>query len=896
MKALVTGSAGFIGSFVARRLLDRGDEVVGVDNLTDYYDVRLKHGRLAVAGVDAADLRPGTPSQSSSLPGYRFVLQDLADRERVERLFAEERFDRVCHLAAQAGVRYSIQKPEVYVESNLVGFANVLEGCRRTGVAGLTYASSSSVYGLNESMPFSARDNVDHPISFYAATKKCNELMAHSYSHLFNLPTTGLRFFTVYGPWGRPDMACFLFADRILGGKPIDVFNNGDMSRDFTYVDDIVEGVVRVIDTPAAPDPAWSAADPDPSRSCAPYRIYNIGRGSPGEAPGLHRHPRGVPREEGAEEPPPDAARRRSRHLGRHSGPGARPRIQAQGRRARGPQAFCRLVPRSPADERRSRLTPRAARRLDKERPVAEHPSMSRPSLLKRAAGVEGGEDRRILLALLLFTLLFRVLSLMMIHTGVDERDYWFSARRIVAGLPYDDIQHRTIRFAVILPVAAAQALLGTHPDVYYVVPLVLALAQVALIYRLGLRLYGRAAGFAAALMLVLFPYMIRGGSQVRPDTFALAYLLASLSFFLPYLRGDEHRLRNLLLAAVMLFAAYQAKITSLYFVPACLAAILWLRRSPRDAVVFCLPLLGLYAVEHACLYLLFGEPLGQLGIIMKNHLRGDYIEAMSFWGLFGRYSPQKLPWYWMAVMAAAAAASVWVFRARRGDSCSKALVLLAASFLFFETFAVAGLRPLRPVEPFLHRYLLPLLAPLLLLDAALLAAAWRKAAGEAGLGRLTARAATALLALILLSASLLFALPGLPAGLAMYANNPLRPRDHVLARVERYRAIVGEAYERGVPVVAEDRTAGRNALETCREFFLSDDALRHEGLPALRQASLGGAAVLVLLRPGAVVADALASADAPVVAARRNPLRVVQTRASAAPDLIRNRAGGEEQ
>ncbi len=281
MKVLVTGAAGFVGSFVARRLLERGDEVIGLDNLNEYYDVRLKHGRLAGAGIDAASLDDGVLAASTRHGGYRFGRMDLADRDGIARLLDRERFDAVCHLAAQAGVRYSLENPMAYVDSNLVGFAHILEGCRRSGVRGLTYASSSSVYGLNETLPFSPRDSVDHPVSLYAATKKCNELMAHTYSHLFKLPTTGLRFFTVYGPWGRPDMAYYLFADRIVGGKPIDVFNNGAMSRDFTYIDDIVEGVVRVIDRPAAADPSWSAAHPDPSRSRAPYRVYNIGRGSP---------------------------------------------------------------------------------------------------------------------------------------------------------------------------------------------------------------------------------------------------------------------------------------------------------------------------------------------------------------------------------------------------------------------------------------------------------------------------------------------------------------------------------------------------------------------------------------------------------------------------------------
>ena len=281
MKVLVTGAAGFVGSFVARRLLERGDEVVGLDNLNAYYDVRLKHGRLAEAGVDAAAAAYDRPAASARYPGYRFVLLDLADQGQMGKLFERERFDAVCHLAAQAGVRYSLENPGAYLQSNLVGFGHVLEGCRRSGVRGLTYASSSSVYGLNETLPFSTSHNVDHPISLYAATKKANELMAHTYSHLFALPTTGLRFFTVYGPWGRPDMAYFSFAESIVAGKPIDVFNNGDMSRDFTYIDDIVEGVVRVIDRPALPEPGWSGSHPDPSRSRAPYRVYNIGRGSP---------------------------------------------------------------------------------------------------------------------------------------------------------------------------------------------------------------------------------------------------------------------------------------------------------------------------------------------------------------------------------------------------------------------------------------------------------------------------------------------------------------------------------------------------------------------------------------------------------------------------------------
>ncbi len=266
MKVLVTGAAGFIGSTTSLRLLARGDQVVGLDNLNDYYSVQLKQDRLARL-------------QTSS--GFRFVKLDVADREGMARLFSEEKFDRVIHLAAQAGVRYSLQNPHAYVDSNVVGFVNVLEGCRHGGVQHLVYASSSSVYGGNTKMPFSEHDSVDHPVSLYAATKKANELMAHTYSHLFGLPTTGLRFFTVYGPWGRPDMALFLFTKAILEGRPIDVFNHGQMQRDFTYVDDIVEGVVRVLDRVADSRPGLPGAAPDPATSNAPYRVFNIGNHNP---------------------------------------------------------------------------------------------------------------------------------------------------------------------------------------------------------------------------------------------------------------------------------------------------------------------------------------------------------------------------------------------------------------------------------------------------------------------------------------------------------------------------------------------------------------------------------------------------------------------------------------
>ena len=267
-KILVTGAAGFIGSHLSIRLLDRGDEVVGLDNLNDYYEVSLKEARLA---------------RFSDHKNFRFVKMELSDREGIAALFTEEKFDKVVNLAAQAGVRYSLENPHAYIESNIVGFTNILEGCRHHKVKHLAYASSSSVYGANETMPFSVHDNVDHPLSLYAASKKANELMAHTYSHLYNLPTTGLRFFTVYGPWGRPDMALFLFTKAILEGRPIDVFNHGKMRRDFTYVDDIVEGVIRVLDHTAELNQDWNGMHPDPASSKAPWRVYNIGNSSPVE-------------------------------------------------------------------------------------------------------------------------------------------------------------------------------------------------------------------------------------------------------------------------------------------------------------------------------------------------------------------------------------------------------------------------------------------------------------------------------------------------------------------------------------------------------------------------------------------------------------------------------------
>ena len=266
MHILITGAAGFIGAALALRLAERGDRITGLDNLNSYYDVRLKEARLA---------------RLTSKSGFDFVRGDITDGAAMSALFARHKFDAVVHLAAQAGVRYSLENPKAYIDSNLAGFGHILEGCRHGGVKHLVFASSSSVYGANKRLPFSEHDNVDHPVSLYAATKKANELMAHSYAHLFGLPCTGLRFFTVYGPWGRPDMALFKFTRGILAGEPLPVFNRGKMIRDFTYVDDIVEGVIRVVDRPAAPDPKWNAEKPDSARSSAPWRIYNIGNHQP---------------------------------------------------------------------------------------------------------------------------------------------------------------------------------------------------------------------------------------------------------------------------------------------------------------------------------------------------------------------------------------------------------------------------------------------------------------------------------------------------------------------------------------------------------------------------------------------------------------------------------------
>ena len=281
MKILVTGTAGFIGFHLAKKLLERGDEVIGLDNINDYYDVNLKYARLDELGIGKEDIEENALVDSVKYPKHRFIKADLENQEVIKALFKSENFDAVCNLAAQAGVRYSLQNPHAYINSNIVGFMNILEACRNFEVKNLSYASSSSVYGLNTSQPFNTSDHTDHPVSLYAATKKSNEMMAHTYSHLYGISTTGLRFFTVYGPWGRPDMAPMLFTDAILSNKAIKVFNQGEMSRDFTYIDDIVKGIVKVIDKPAQASSAFDLQSPNPSISSAPYKIYNIGNNAP---------------------------------------------------------------------------------------------------------------------------------------------------------------------------------------------------------------------------------------------------------------------------------------------------------------------------------------------------------------------------------------------------------------------------------------------------------------------------------------------------------------------------------------------------------------------------------------------------------------------------------------
>lgn len=283
MKYLITGTAGFIGFHLANLLLERGDTVVGIDNINDYYDVNLKFARLKESGISKEEIEVHQAVRSNKFERYTFIKMDLADKEALMSLFEKEKFDIVINLAAQAGVRYSLINPAAYIQTNVTGFVNILEACRAYPVKHLVYASSSCVYGANTQMPFSTSDNVDHPLSLYAASKKSNELMAHTYSHLFNIPTTGLRFFTVYGPWGRPDMALFLFIEAISKGEAIEVFNHGKMKRDFTYVGDIVEGIKRVADRPASGDSQWNGDKPDPGSSYAPYKVYNIGNSSPVE-------------------------------------------------------------------------------------------------------------------------------------------------------------------------------------------------------------------------------------------------------------------------------------------------------------------------------------------------------------------------------------------------------------------------------------------------------------------------------------------------------------------------------------------------------------------------------------------------------------------------------------
>jgi len=510
-------------------------------------------------------------------------------------------------------------------------------------------------------------------------------------------------------------------------------------------------------------------------------------------------------------------------------------------------------------------------------------------------------DDRKILLCLVLFGLAVRILSLMMIHTGADERDYWFSAKRLVLGFPYTPIQHRTVRFGIILPVALAQKLLGTHPNVYYVLPLLLSALQVAFMFILGLKLSGRAVGFLAAVFMAMFPYMIRAGSQVRPEIFSVTYILIGLFFFLSYLEQEGPAIISLCLSALFLFLAYMSKITSLYFYPGFIAAILLFKKRKGHAVLFSLLLAALYLGETWVLYRLSGNPLGNLGIIRASHLESGYIAPMDFWGLFQRYSPRYLPFYWLAVLllfpVAAVFCRLWL-RDRRIDTLS----LYCLSFLAGITFAVSSLKPVMPVEAFIHRYFLAMLGPLLLVESIFIVAAAKKARAAlpmlhkhnaAGKGF---RYGAALLAGAL-TIGAVFSLGVLPKSLSLYFNNPLRPEQHPLFLNVRYRSLVNQAYDRVIPFLSTNDTAGYNALATCVSYFLDEKHFSRGELPQIREVSLGAQNYFLLLNPdlGAQAPRWTADAQRQVVAATRNPFHLSPTPLGNLLQILREGQKGKE-
>ncbi|MFW5728943.1 MAG: glycosyltransferase family 39 protein [Spirochaetota bacterium] len=487
----------------------------------------------------------------------------------------------------------------------------------------------------------------------------------------------------------------------------------------------------------------------------------------------------------------------------------------------------------------------------------------------------------RILAVLLLAALVLRLLTLMMIHTGVDERDYWSAGAALVTESTYPELQHRTVRWSLILPVAATQLLLGTHPNVYYVAPLLVGLAQVAIVFLLGVRTIGTAGGFLAALGVMFFPYMIRGASQIRPGTFSLLYILIALALFVRYLELPAGRkaCQVLALSALVVFLAYMSKITNVYFVPGFLLAIILLRRSPRDAVVFAGVLLGLFLLETGAYAVALSEPLGRLGIIMGNHLGSGYIEPMSFWGIFRRYSPQNLPPYWMAPMLLYPVAAIYLHRRRRSAALDT-MSLLVASFLFGMTFAVTGLNPVVPVEAFLQRYFLAILGMLVLIDAAFVVDLWdRYVAPRLPLPGIVWPFYVVPLAGVLVL-GVVFASGVLPDSLSGFYNDPLAPRRHPLWLNVEYRKTIDAAFRSGTPLVARPGVAGDNALRTATFYYLSRDLYVPGPPPKPRTGTSEEAEYRYLFAEPQ-------QAAAPVYFLERNPFRVRSMRFDAALEAM---------
>jgi hypothetical protein len=483
-------------------------------------------------------------------------------------------------------------------------------------------------------------------------------------------------------------------------------------------------------------------------------------------------------------------------------------------------------------------------------------------------------EDRLIIIALILFALFFRIVTLMMIHTGVDERDYWYSAKAIAVGLPYPELTHRTVRFAVILPTAVAQVLLGSHPDVYYVIPVLNCMIQAALAYAIGLRLKGRLTGFLAAMGLVFFPYMIREASQVRPEIFSITYVLAAIWCFLSYLEKTEKRGRFLIGAALWMFVAYEANITNLFFVPGFIVVIIAMKRPARDLFSFCGILFGLFVLETGAYALLTDYKFGQLQVIAKNHLDGNpALKAMRFQDLFLRYARPYLQIYWQVPFVAFAAAAFYFLR-RKGDVAIKALAAIALSFFLFVTFAIKSIHPITPAEPFINRYFSAVLGPLFLVLAAAVQdlASCLAPGGFAHRkeGRAEAGRYVALLVGLAIFISAAFSSPFLPRKFREYAHSMISFNEHPLVLNEEYRREINAAYEAGLPVVAVDSLGGMNALETCRSYFLSLLNYTQGEPPHFISRTLNGNECLILAKP-----EADYSSSPVFLAVVRQPFRI---------------------